>query len=60
MIDLNLPHDHLRVRVHGSLLAAQPYAGTQRAGKPLIMDLDKGTATTTNEKLIMFHLACAP
>jgi hypothetical protein len=56
MIDSNLPHDRLRVRVHGCLLVAQPYAGTHRAGKPLIVDLDKGAATTSPAKLTTSYL----
>ena len=42
MIDDKLPFEQLRVRVHGTIFVAQPYSGTQRFGRPLLIDLQSG------------------
>lgn len=46
MIDVNIPHEQLRVRVHGGFFVAQPYAGEQRCGEPLIINMDTGMLTS--------------
>jgi hypothetical protein len=42
MTDTKLPHSLLRIRLHGSILVAQPYSGIIRYGKPLVVDLESG------------------
>lgn len=37
-----LPHDYLRIRVHGPILVAQPYKGKYCSGVCLLIDLLRG------------------
>jgi hypothetical protein len=47
-----LPHDYLRVRVHGSVLIAQPYRMKYCSGLCLLIDLLRGVLSKSSAPTI--------